>query len=313
MPEAKNLLYGTHDPNFKIKPSLLLSPVPLTEFFRTSLPGGCVAKGVGMRNRGFGDIDLTGEIPLGSTIEKAFLYWGVMFGVNQPEDPTGNINGNPLVGTLIATPVSPCWPPPQINVYRADVTAFVNNGVNSLTDFPSGVTDSTPPLENTTPPLIDGASLVVIFRNPALPTRTIIINDGGETSTGFQTLTTTFNNIQPITEPVEVKTIYIVADGQFNAPNDSALFNDQPVAGPGTPIKPEDAFDGADGRSIPGFDLLGLWDTLTIDVSSLINSGDTSASASIVSQSDCLVYISQVLCINSISPTRGVDFRKLVK
>lgn len=313
MPEKEKMLYGGHEIFSKDVPSNLLSPTPLTEFFRISLPGGCTAKGIGMRNRGFGDIDLTGEIPPGSTIEKAFLYWAVMFNTDQPENPTGKINDNLITGTLIASPQGPCWSPPEINIYRADVTSFANNNINSLTEFPSGVTNSTPPQDDQTPPLLEGASLVVIFRNPALPTRTIIINDGGETITGFQTVSTSFNNIQPIASPVEAKTIYIVADGQFRFLHDTALFNNQPVAGPGTLIKTADAFDGADGRAIPGYDLDGLWDTLTLDVSSKINVNDIDATASISDESDCLTYIAQVLYINNPSPTRGINFISLFK
>lgn len=313
MSEAEKIIYGGHKSNIKIKQTNLLSPTPLTEFFRITLPGGFVARGVGMRNRGFGNIDLTGEIPTGSTIEKAFLYWAVMFSPEAPVNPTGQINGNSITGTLIATPAGPCWDPPEINVYRADVTPFVNNGVNSLTNFPSGVTNSTPPQDNQTPPLLDGASLIVVFRNPALQFRTIIINDGGETLIDPTTITTTFNNIQPIASPVEAETVYVVADGQLRFPNDMALFNGQPVAGPGTPIKTIDAFDGADGRSIPGYNLDGLWDTLTIDVSSRINVSDTTATASISNDTDCLTYVAQVLSINTTTPTRGIDFRNLVK
>lgn len=311
MPKAEEIIYGGHESNVNAALTNSLSPTPLTEFFRITLPGGFTAKGVGMRNRGFGNIDLTGEIPSGSTIEKAFLYWAVMFCKDQPANPKGKINGNCITGTLIAVPQSPCWSPPEINVYRADVTSFVNNGVNTLTNFPSGVTNSTPPQDNATPPLLDGASLVVIFRNPALPSRTIIINDGGETLINPTTVTTTFNNIQPIASPVTAKTTYIVADGQFRFPNDRALFNNQPVAGPGTLIKTADAFDGADGRSIPGYNLDGLWDTLTIDVSNRITPSDTTASASISNDTDCLTYIAQILSIDTPPPSRGIDFRNL--
>lgn len=86
-----------------------INPVTLTEFFRITLNGDYTAKGIGMRNIGSGTIDLTGEIPAGSTIEKAFLYWAVVPPGTGPADPNGRINGNLITGQIIASPTQPCW------------------------------------------------------------------------------------------------------------------------------------------------------------------------------------------------------------
>ncbi|GAI04799.1 unnamed protein product, partial [marine sediment metagenome] len=53
------------------------SDFSLYQRFIFTLPGGYVATGVGMRNRGYGDITISG-IPSGSTIEKAYLYWDIL-------------------------------------------------------------------------------------------------------------------------------------------------------------------------------------------------------------------------------------------
>lgn len=309
----EKLLGGCHSCSANSITTLAL-PTPLTEFFRISLRGGCVSKGVGMRNLGYGTINLTTtEIPLGSTIEKAFLYWAVMPPAGEQALNTGKFNGNDIVGTLIGTPTAPCWDfLEEIDVFRAEIDPLlVNIGSNNLTDFPSGVVDGTPPVDNQTPPLIDGASLVVIFRNPSFSFKTIIINDGGDTIFTFPgSVSTTFNNIQPIATPVTAETTYIVADGQLRFPLDRAIFNTQTIAGPGSvpPLKPEDAFDGSDGSSIAGYQNDGLWDTLTVDVSNLINPGDLTATAEIINDTDCLTYVAQVLCIDSVEATRGINF-----
>lgn len=295
-----------------------VNPVTLTEFFRITLNGDYTAKGIGMRNIGSGTIDLTGEIPAGSTIEKAFLYWGVIPVGTDPADPNGRINGNLITGQIIASPFQPCWQGEHIDNFRADVTQFVSTGTNiyNLTEFPSGRTDGgNPSSDPIVSPLQEGATLVVIFRNNSLPSKTIIINDGGITVPN-ETIpsTTTFNNLPPLSSPISAKTTYIVADGQARFPGDKAIFNNIDVAGPGTAIRPDDAFDGSDGKNLPNHADDGLWDTLTIDVSSLINNGDTEATAAILSGigGDCLTYIAQVLSLAIPQPSRGINFQDLV-
>ncbi|NLT96438.1 MAG: hypothetical protein GXW85_13085, partial [Clostridia bacterium] len=81
--------------------------------------------------------------------------------------------------------------------------------------------------------------------------------------------------------PLKAKTTYIVADGQSQLNDDTALFN-------GTVVQPPEAFPGADGP---------LWDTLTKDVSNLINPGDTMATAGIITTTDCLTWVAQVFSV----------------
>lgn len=84
--------------------------------------------------------------------------------------------------------------------------------------------------------------------------------------------------------PLKAKTTYIAADGQPQD-IDSALFN-------GTVVQPDNAFTGADGE---------LWDTLTKDISNLVNPGDTMATAGIDTTSDCLTWVAQVFSVRKDS------------
>lgn len=203
-----------------------------------------------------------------------------------------------------ATAGSPCWPNFDdaiqervlLDVFRADVTGVAVPGVNSLTGFPSGLTDGTPPQDAPSAfPLAEGASLVCVFSDPRFPFKTVLIHDGAQTiATEIVSLQLTGFNAAA---PVVARTTYVVGDGQLRFPSDIASFNSVPVAGPGTGVKTADAFDGGDGTAV--YPLDGLWDTLTLDVSSLVNPGDTTALASVTAGAggDCLTYVAQVFSV----------------
>lgn len=88
------------------------------------------------------------------------------------------------------------------------------------------------------------------------------------------------------------------------------------MAGPGTVtgIRPSDTFDRSDGSSAPNHEQEGLWDTLTIDVSPFISSGDVTATAGIAEVGDCLIYVAQVLGIETgdTCGNRGVNYINFV-
>lgn len=280
---------------------------PLTQSALLTLRGDYVAAGVGMRNLGSGQIVI--DLPPGSTIVRAWLYWSIIRQtVAGPAPATAKLNGQDITGTLIATTGSPGWPDiaqaeagtTLADVFRADVTGMAVPGANSLSNFPSGLTDGTAPQDAPSAfPLLNGASLVVVFSNPAFPLKTVVVNDGGQTlfGTSASTLLTGF----VATGPVAARTTYVVSDGQARFLSDTASFNGTPVAGPGAALKPNDAFDGADGAAF--FPLDGLWDTLTVDVSHLVSPGDTSAVAAITAGagggSDVLTYVAQVLSVTT--------------
>jgi hypothetical protein len=134
---------------------------------------GYAAAGVGLRDQGSGTITI-GGIPGGANwIARAYLFWAIINDV----DPGGamTINGHGVVGSLNGTDVSPCWPPPTIYTYSANVTPFVTgNGTYTLSGYPTGLTGGQDPFVNPdAKPLIEGASLVV-FYGQALATGTPI-------------------------------------------------------------------------------------------------------------------------------------------
>jgi hypothetical protein len=285
-----------------------ISVGPLSESFRLQVKGDYVAAGVGMRNLGSGTITIS--LPADSAIVQARLYWAIVRPPGPPASNTGTFNGTGITGTLVGTSGTPCWPFPSfagafIDVYRADVTGIAVNGLNTLTGFPSGLTNNAPPQSAPAAfPLLEGASLVVIFHNPLFDFNTVVIRDGAHTFAN-QFVTTAFGSFTPASATSAdqiAQTTYIVADGQSRFPSDRARFNSVFVAGPGTGLKPADAFDGADGIG-PVFPLDGLWDTLTVDVSAFFTSGtstpvstDVDASASI----DCLTWAAQVLSVKTV-------------
>ncbi|MGC8229979.1 DUF3344 domain-containing protein [Pseudobacillus badius] len=251
--------------------------VPLTEFFRTFQNGDYEAAGVGLRDNNTGTILIA--LPASSTITDAFLYWEALENADTLSN-TGTLNGTPITGELIATSEDLCWGREVTHYFRADVTGIAVEGNNIVEITPGGGET-----------LLEGASLVVVYSNPSLPAKTIIINDGG-VAVVFEPVSTTFDGFFASNAPVEARTTYIVGDGQ-PAP-DQAFFNGTEVAGP-------DAFIGADGR---------LWDTLTIDVSTLVSPSETTATAEIRSQGDCLGWIAQVFSVTQTCPPcdNTVDF-----
>jgi len=261
----------------------------LTTFYSTDLTGGYVAAGVGMRNLGFGHISLSG-IPSGSSIVAAFLMWDVLDNTQQSGDAQGMFDGTSLTGTPLGTGLSPCWPDATDNYgYEADVTSLVSgNGSYSLTGFASGATDGSDPwLVGSPVPELEGASLVVVYDNTASPMTHIDIA-GGATMTspqGLASIDLTLGGFTVSATPT-VQTTFIIADGQ-SAPNGPATFDD--VA-----LSPGD-FSGLDPMDVPSYSQGDLWDTSTYDVSGDVTTGDTSATATIGTSADCLVWVGQAL------------------
>lgn len=272
----------------------------LTEVYHSVIRGDYVANGTSLRNEPWDIITING-IPAGASIEKAFLVWAILNDTLVPS--TIMVNGTLFNGILAGTDVDYCWGVSYSYVFYADVTSVViGNGVYNISGYPTGLTDFSDPWITWNPPLAEGASLIVIYSLPTDPMREIIVLIGDISTESFPVgtpINATININYPIATPVEAKNTWIVADGQNTFLYDKALFEGIVVAGPGSSIRVDDAFPGLDHRTGPS-SCGALWDTLTIDVSSLVSPGDTTFIASIQNDPvewDCLGYVANVFSI----------------
>lgn len=271
--------------------TVLGTPVPLAQTYSVELKGDYVAAGVGMRGTGppGGGTIAVPALPGGSTVQKAFLYWAVMNGTPTPALADGNINGNPITGSLIGTTASPCWMGVDIYNYVADVTSDVLPGANNaLTGFASGGSPVT------TPPMLEGATLVVIYSNPALSNRTIKIHEGAISWLLPPPESTTFTGFSAVAGTSE--TTFIVADGQQD-PGGIGLRNRTYVDGT---LTADYVLNGAG----PGTQ---YWDTLTQDISAFIPPSDTAVTIEVESTADlgvadCITWVAQVLSVPAPEP-----------
>jgi len=257
--------------------------------------GDYVAAGVGLRNRGFGTISVTG-IPSGATVVRSYLFWTILNPTQTAALPRGAINSAGITGTLVGTGVDPCWNATAGWSYRADVTSIVKgNGSYNLTGFASGQTNGADPSNGSALPMAEGASLVVVFEKLATATsraypltRVQIYNGYQEEQGAGSTLTASWG--VAATNPVpQVLTTFIGGDGQSNFTEPASTFNGAAV--------PAADWDGTDPQARPGFSIGNLWDTDTASVGSQVRAGDTGATIRVTGGSDCLVWVAQVIGI----------------
>jgi hypothetical protein len=276
--------------------------VGLTQMASFEIQGDYVAAGVGMRNVGSGTIDLS--IPAGATLRKAYLFWAIIWD-GSPPATTGTLNSTPISGALLGSSGSPCWGGTAINFYGADVTNEAVSGINSLSGFPSGLTDNSAPVGNVTFPLLEGATLVLVYNHPLWDYNTISIYTGANT---FSLEPSVTYNVGSYTgrsagNPADqlAQHTYIIADGQARFLGDGTAFNGTPTSGPTTALKATDAFDGADGL-VPISATDGLWDTHTLDVSSFFPNGVSTAAipeASAGSGGDCITWGAHIISVKT--------------
>lgn len=240
-----------------------------------------------MRNLGHGTITISG-VPAGATVQSATLIWDVVADQDLYAYRQGSFDGVPVTGVAWDIGDTPCWPPAQNNSFEADVTALVTgNGSYQLSGFASGETDGADPwLAGSEPPLFEGATLVVIYQLASLPRTAIQIDMGAFMSTAGNPASATITGFQAAADHAATTT-YIVADGQ--EAGNTATFDENSLDQVG--------FPGADPQAVPGYSMGNLWDTVTADVSSLIQPGDTDATASVTGFNDCIVWVGQVLAV----------------
>jgi hypothetical protein len=255
--------------------------------------GGYVAAGTGLRNRGYGSIHLSG-VPANSDVERAYLYWYVDAHTRTPGAtfPSGRVDGTPITGTLVgAWHGGTCTNGDHSYAYRADVTALVHgNGDYRLSSFRSTDKDGADPFLSgwSTAPLIDGASLVVVYRNDAFPRTRVVLADGA-VAPSTETVSSNLSWGFPATNPVpEVRTTFIGGGSEDRAANLETGFNGF--------VLPKVVWDGSDPQAGGTYSHGSLWDTETVSVGRRVRPGDTGAVATLA-RGGCTVWISQVLSI----------------
>jgi RHS repeat-associated protein len=272
---------------------------PLPVGLSVQLNGGYVAAGVAMRNLGYGTIDLTG-IPSGSTVYGAYLLWDVLNDSDTAALAEGSFDGASITGSPIGTGSSPCWPnfgeTGYFNyAFQANVTSLVTgNGSYDLSGFASGATNGEDPFQVGSPfPELEGASLVVIYKNLSIPLTTVQLYARATETDSGNLLQQAMSGFSVSASP-NASTTFIVADGQGTGSN--GTFN-------GTTLVSD--FLGSAPQAVPSYSSGNLWDTLTFSVSSLVNPGDTTETATVEGTTDCVVWVGQVFSVTTATPTGG--------
>jgi hypothetical protein len=258
-------------------------PTTLSTSFQTTLAGDYVAAGVGLRGSTSGNISLRG-IPAGATVVNAFLYYSMLDNGEDPSLHTITMNGTNINASLIGSGPDTCWGVSNSFTYRADVASLITgNGTYSLTNVASGGSI-----------LAEGASLVVIYQLAGAPVKTIIIDDGNISMPyGSSSGSAAFTPFTA-TGPVSATTTFIVGDGQeaqFGIQTPTSFTGDA-----GT-INVPNVFNSLDGP---------LWDTLSVDVSSVISPGKDSGTANINIAGDCLLWSAQAFSVTTAPVTTPV-------
>ncbi|MGR8933725.1 MAG: hypothetical protein ACU837_04955 [Gammaproteobacteria bacterium] len=253
--------------------------------------GGYKAAGVGMRNRGAGKISIAG-IPPKSKVLRAFLYWDVLGAGEAPSFSKGKFNGTAIQGALVGSGGNPCWQGVSANyAYRADVTNLVNgNGSYKLSAFASGDRSGAFPwAAAVTPPLAEGATLVVIYANAKAPFIDMVVVEGSDLFTGTYTLTVDgFLASDPL---ALAKVTFFGADGQSIGPSCTAIEN---TRFNGSLLSRSD-WNGADYPN-------QLWDTHSYAVRPRVVPGSDSAAIRVtfpLGSCDCLIFNGAVLAVSA--------------
>jgi len=265
-----------------------------------NLKGGYVAQGVGMRNRGSGTISIE-AIPPGSTVVSALLYWAVIGPRYMPGYyyNKGMFNNHSIKGALLGTGDNPCWETEdsaswRIWSYRANVKRYINkggNGTYQLSGFASGYTDDSDPYTYIAPPLLEGATLVIVYKNANMPLTRIQIYNGAATSLGLEELHLNMPGINAIGLTGLSSTTFIGADGQ-DAGGTGSFF---------TQSLPTVTWAGSDGN---------FWDTQTVDISTMLQPPEPDFWFSVTGNYDCLTWVAQVASYASGNQDTDKDMLK---
>jgi hypothetical protein len=272
--------------------------------YAPKLPGGIdhLAAGVGTRNSGQGHIRLRG-LPPGALNVYAAVYFGTIYGPGQAIPAVVPIvfQGQIVYAYRIGLAAQPCWVPGgRFAAYRAFVTPLVSgNGDYYVGRLPSFLTDGRDPwlFYNNTPPLSEGASLVVLYSHKSVPYNSYVRIH--HVNRMFYSSLTVFHYLpRPVVQNYALKHTRLGADGQagfglrhFNFATDerSFIFGTQ-IKGTGSPLNKDSDWNGYDGEP-----LNHLWDTHTMLIPYAIPNGATYYYVRYLSRGDCIVPVAHVL------------------
>lgn len=258
---------------------------------------------VGLRNRSEGGIEVSGVV---GPIKLAILYWAVIT-QGAPTATHSNVYLRKsgayvnIAGAAIGTGATPCWGGDRTTVYRGIVPSSVASGNGHYTILlrsgANGSTAGQSPWVASVPPLVEGASLVIIGTGPS----TVSVYDIGLAGRMFfDTLTYRLNTVS-VASAVEVLFHNIGADGQkgigvgglFQTSGEITTLNGRRIAGPGSPVNDSD-WNGAVAGPLPQ-----LWDNTTHWVTSQARAGTTPTVLPFVvtAPDDCLVTVANVVSV----------------
>ena len=254
-----------------------LASVGYSTLLSVQIHGGVTAAGVGLRNQGTGDISVS--IPGTATVLVAYLYWQYMNETSAGGD--ASLDGNVVSGALTGggSDGEYCWAGGNATAWRADVTSIVTGSGTYTVEIPTGDTSGDDPWPDGAlkpHPLAEGASIVVVYEDPTVGLREIVIVDGLAVIDEFAESATA--TIPRPTAQAGLGTLTVLgADGQSNA-GETMDFDGSLLA--------TDSWDGSDPNGI-GADYSNgnLWDTDSFAVNV---PGSTSVDVEITSDGDCV-------------------------
>lgn len=254
----------------------------LSTLFDDTIPGDVASAGATLRGNGVGSIALSG-IPDSSEVIAAYLYWSIILDA-VPASSSGTFRGSLVTGELIGFSSSPCWSPPFHGTYRANVAGlFPGNGSHGVSFADSGDPDMAPSVE--------GAGLLVIYRNEAEPQRRILVQDGNHLLNGG-TITNTLSGLDVPSHVERARVTLVVTDGQ--AWGDQLSFN---------------------GSFLGGSNVFSaFWQHRSFDIAHLLTKDLTFATATLHAIEnetgfyDCLVWVATVLSVDVCPPVEELSF-----
>ena len=270
--------------------------------------------GVSLRNRGGGVIHIS---DVEKPVKAAVIYWAVITSgaattpdksvmvqrlLPKPASAVTKING-----TLVGTGASPCYPTiTTISVFRGQVPLGVANGNGeyavTLASGASGSTAGEGPYTDLLPPLMEGASMVIVGTGPSNQ-RVALYDTGiaGKTFAGHPGLCL-LPTLPAATTGALTLFESIGADGQHGVlsgftgsgvDDESTVINNVVVAGPGS------TFNDSDWNGSSGFPVPQLWDDVRNNITAATPSGTRTLNVVIANQGentwDCLTPVANVV------------------